>query len=116
MTLTREQIASAELKLPTEVVNVPEWGGSVNVRMLRGDEADRFEHEIITCRDRRDGVGARALFALYTVCDDEGNRIFKSDDVKMLGEKSSKALGRILDVAKRLNGITEDEIEELEGN
>ena len=37
-------------------------------------------------------------------------------DVKALGKKSSLALNRVFEVAQRLNGLTERDMEELAGN
>jgi len=45
MTLNKEQILRAD-DLKTEEVDVPEWGGSVRVRVLTGTERDAFESSI----------------------------------------------------------------------
>ena len=42
MVLSKEQILQAD-DLKTETVEVPEWGGDVLLRELRGRERDAFE-------------------------------------------------------------------------
>lgn len=37
-------------------------------------------------------------------------------DVKALGRKSALALNRVFEVAQRINGLTEEDMEELAGN
>jgi len=41
--------------------------------------------------------------------------LFRSD-VKALGEKSAAALERVFDVARKLSGLSEDDVEELAGD
>ena len=41
-----------------------------------------------------------------TICDQEGERLFTDADVEALGEKSSTALNRVWDVARRLSALT----------
>ncbi len=131
--LTKDQILSAS-DLPTEEVQVPEWGGSVFVRTMNGTERDAFEQDIIAARARdaeqneaSDGVpnaaksnselvNIRARLAVKTVVDAQGNRLFTDNDAAALGKKSGKALDRIFDVAQRLSGIGEKDVKELEGN
>lgn len=127
--LTKDQILSASDR-PTEEVPVPEWGGSVFVRTMSGTDRDAFEQDIIDARkhdaERAEQSDApvksteltniRARLAVKTICDAEGNRLFGDDDADTLGKKSGKALDRIFDVAQRLNGIGQKEVEELEGN
>ena len=116
--LTKAQILQAD-DLPTEVVEVPEWGGSVTVRTLTGTERDAFE-ESITKR-RGDSVevnmiNLRAKLCAMTMIDDDGERYFSDADVAELGKKSANVLDRIFAVAQRLNGFGQDDIKELAKN
>lgn len=114
--LTKDQIFSAS-DLPTEEVQVPEWGGSVFVRTMSGIERDGFEQGIVEARKSgTELVNIRARLAVKVVCDSDGKRLFTDDDAAALGKKSGRALDRIFDVAQRLNGIGEKEVAELEGN
>jgi hypothetical protein len=116
--LTREQILEAR-DMRVEKVKVPEWGGEVFVRSLTAAERDDFEGSIVT----RDGskldfsiANIRAKLVARTVCDEAGNRIFTDADILLLGEKSAEPVDRIYDVAQRLSGLSDKDMEELEKN
>lgn len=110
--LTREQILGVDDN-QVEVVEVPEWGGSVGVRTMTGADKDDWEAE----RQTESGFSLdniRASFVARTACDENGYKLFSTDDVIELGKKSAKALDRVFQVAKRINQITDDELEEIE--
>lgn len=111
----RQQILSAN-DLRRRLVSVPEWDAQVYVRTLTGTERDAFEAAISSGGKQVNLIGMRARLAVATVCDGEGNRIFKDSDVEALGRKSAKALSRIFDVASALNGLSESDVEDLVGN
>ena len=58
----------------------------------------------------------RARFLVLVICNDKGDRIFDASHVISLGEKSSAALSRVHEAAMSLNGMTDDDFEELAGN
>ena len=113
--LTKESILKAD-DLPRELVQVPEWGGSVFVRTLRGNERDNFEQSLVGKKQKMSLENVRARFAVLTVCDESGTRLFTDADAKALGEKSAAALDRCFAVAQRLNGFSSDDVEDLAGN
>lgn len=124
--LGREQILSAQ-DLEKELVEVKEWGGAVYVRALTGAERDAFEQSLVeervVGRGRRQETtrtvnmrNARAKLCALTICDEDGNRLFSDADVKELGRKSAAALTRVYEVAARLSGLTDEDMEELTGN
>ena len=45
MALDRDAILAQPVVLPRELVDVPEWGGDVWVRMLTASERDQLEME-----------------------------------------------------------------------
>jgi hypothetical protein len=55
----------------------------------------------------------RARFAVLTICDADGVRLFTDSDAKQLGEKSAAALDRVFAVAQRLNGFSSSDVDEL---
>ena len=114
--LTKEQILSAD-DLKTEKVKTPEWGGHVFVKTLRGDERDAWEMDVIEAKAGDiNKANIRARLAVKSIVDDKGKQIFTTADIAKLGAKSSKALDRIYDVASRLSGVGEKDIEELAKN
>ncbi len=113
--LSRESILSLD-DLPREKVEVPEWGGSVYVRTLTGTERDAFEQSMQGKKNKIDLENVRARFAVLTICDADGTRLFTHADAKELGSKSAAALDRVFAVAQRLNGFTHSDAEDLAGN
>lgn len=116
--LTKDQILGV-VDLEHEDVEVPEWGGTVRVQMLTGAERDAFEQEIVTRQGKKvqmNLANVRARLVALCAVDGEGQRLFGDADVKALGRKSALALNRVFEVAQRINGLTEQDLEELAGN
>jgi len=113
--LTRAAIQEVQ-DLPQEIVPVPEWGGDVLARGLTGAERDAFEGDIITQNGKDVSLNTtnmRAKLVARSVIDETGKRLFSDDDIQMLGTKSAVALQRIFDVAQRLSGMSEKDVQEL---
>jgi hypothetical protein len=106
----------------TEMVSVPEWGGEVEVATMSAEAKDAYEISLLKLKEdgegfERDLENARAKMVAACVVDEHGNRMFKSEaQVKALGSKSAAALDRVFDVCKRLNHVSNEDIEELSGN
>jgi len=116
--LTRDAILQAE-DLPTEDIEVEEWGGAVRVRALTGAERDAFEQSIVEQRGKSTRVNMRnirAKLVALTVVDGDGKRLFSDKDAELLGKKSAAALDRVFEVAQRLSGLSPEDMEELSGN
>lgn len=113
--LDRQSILEAQ-DLPQETLHIPEWNGSVIVRTMTAKDRDSFEAGLLDNKGNRNLINIRARLAQLTVCDEQGQLLFSEEDVPLLGAKSCKALDRILPVAKRLNGLSEEDIQELEKN
>jgi len=110
--LDRDGILKSD-DLPRELVDVPEWGGELYVRTLTGSERDEFEQSMVTGKGKTNLDNVRARFAVLTICDSEGKRIFRASDAEALGKKSAAALGKVFDVASRMNGFSQQDAEEL---
>ena len=111
MLLSKESIMGVS-DLPTEVVEVSQWGGSVKVRGMNAGERDRFEEAI-----RKHGMAnLRSLLASMTIINEDGKRMFSDKEVDKLAEKSAEALDTIVEVASRLSGLLDEDVEILEGN
>ena len=116
--LTRDAILAAPDML-TEEVPVPEWGGMVLVRGLTGTERDAFEEEMITGKGKNRDVNLanfRARLIVKSVVDKGGKRLFTQADMVALGGKSAAAIQRVFQVAMRLSGMSEEDVEELTKN
>ena len=113
--LKREEILNSD-DLKTECVEVPEWGGSVYVRALTGEERDTYEASVVTQKGKDTQVNmknARAKLVTLATVDESGAKIFTQADVAALGKKSAAALSRIFNTAMRLSGISESDLTEM---
>lgn len=119
--LSAEDILNAN-DLKFEVVEVPEWGGSVRVRTMTGYERDEFEAQIArqsTGEGKNTKVDMRGLkikVLSLTLVNDKGELLFSPEQVQKLEKKSGKALDDVFQVASKLNGLGDKELEELVKN
>jgi hypothetical protein len=115
MILSKQQILDADDR-KRETVSVPEWGGEVIVATMSGTDRDAWEGAMVG-RGRDELLhNARAKLAAICLIDESGARLFSDQEVEALGRKSARALNRVADVAQRLNGLRDKDIEELKGN
>ena len=113
--LTKEQILAA-LDLATEVVNVPAWGGDVSVRTMTGLQKDAFGASLRTADGTVDLSNYRAKLLVHCLVDEAGSPLFTTDELALLGGKSSAALDAVFEVAERLNSVTPASLEQAEKN
>ena len=115
--LSKDSILTAD-DLPTEAVEVEEWGGWVLIRTLTGRERDRLEADMLAGKNGQaidlDNVRARLIVA--AAVDEEGKQLFQPAEIAELGEKSGAALSRVASVAQRLSGMSTDDIKDLAKN
>lgn len=116
--LDKKTILNAD-DLPREQVAVPQWGGDVFVRTLTGTERDDFEQSCVSQKGKNRDMNLkniRAKLCVLTVCDKSGKRLFDMRDVDAVGNKSASALDLIFAVAQRLNGLGNQDVDDLAGN
>ena len=107
-------LAASDLK--RELVEVPEWGMSVYVATMTGTERDAFESSTVTVRGKKKDINLnnfRARFLVKVLVDETGERIFSDADATDLGKKNSTILTRLFEVAQKLNGLGDEDVEEL---
>lgn len=105
-------LAADDKKIIT--MDVPEWGGSVGIRVMSGTERDRFESEFVGGNKSVDMV--RAKLVAKCLCDDDGERLFTEQEIPALGEKSAAVLDKLFTACMKHNRFTKDDVEELAGN
>jgi hypothetical protein len=125
--LTAKEIFAAK-DLGTDLVEIPEWGGKVMIKELNSADRDWLEASMLV--DAQSGkseltlkgkkgreFGAelfRAKLVILSVVDPESHkRIFATEDLEELSEKSAKAISKIADAATRLNGLGDEEVKNL---
>lgn len=102
--LTKSAILGAA-DLKHEDVDVPQWGGSVRVRVMTGAERDEFRAAIAT-EDGSLPVGKFSAALVAATCIDEhGERLFTMADVEALQAKSAASIDGPASAAMRLNGL-----------
>lgn len=112
-----------------EDVACPEWGCTLTVRSITGTERDKFEESLMkTTKKMKKGKvrterevtydNIRAKLIVLSVCIAKGNpqRMFSDEDAPLLGTKSAAVLDRLFDVAQRLSGLRDEDIDELVKN
>lgn len=116
MPLSRDQILAAADRR-TRTVHVPEWGGDVIIASMSGAARDAWELWIGDARQRGQFNNVRARLLSACIVDESGQRIFTSEaDIEALGSKDSMVLDRLFEVARELNGLTDDAIEAAKKN
>lgn len=125
--MTKAQILSApDIEFEDiDLAAVPGWG-TVRIKDLTAGERDKLEQSIVVERTEmhngkavkkqvlRDNV--RATFVAACVVDENLQPLFTKQDITALGQKSARALDTIFSAIRRRNGISQDDVTELEGN
>lgn len=112
--LSREAILNTP-DVETEVMEVPEWNGSIYIREMTTAEVDEFGLSSATADGRMDTNkmrGVRARVVSWCVVDEDGEPLFKKADVEALLKKSNRVVDRIFNKIlslSNLSGNDEDE-------
>jgi len=114
--------------LQHEYVAVPEWNMRVLVWGLTATEREAWELSTMKVVDQEDVDNVRKKtyeaemedfrLKLLVRCirDEAGERIFGDDEIAALGAKNAAVIERLHDVARRLSGITDKDVDELAKN
>jgi hypothetical protein len=65
---------------------------------------------------KRSFANFRAKMAACSIVAEDGKRLFTFEEARQLGSKSAIALDRVFDVARRLSGFSDKDVEDLSGN
>ncbi len=120
MKLTRDALLAAAANRSTierETILIPELGGEVIVQGMTGFERDQWEKAVLKPAKGRRGIevvdNVRARLAVRCLVDETGAKLLQGEDVELLGTLSSSILQRIYNVAQRLSGVSNEDIDEL---
>jgi hypothetical protein len=107
----RGQFLALAGQVPQEDVYVEPLDETYQVHGLTARARDQFEQEV--SEKGMDNFRARLIVrSLFK----DGERVFDDRDMAKLGELPATVLAPLFDVAARLNGLTLDDVEELEKN
>lgn len=117
--LSRAQLD--EIKLRIEELNVPEWGGSVLIREMTGTDRDAYEASVWGSKAPQKGrdrdlnlANARARCVALCLIDENGQRLYKDNEVYLLGKLPAAGLDRVFDRCRELSGITDADNKAIE--
>jgi hypothetical protein len=109
----RDQIL-AKQDIPSEMVEVPEWGVKVEVRGMTGAERTRIMDKATQTAGDVNLQFVYPEIVIATAFDPEsGEQVFKPSDRDALLAKSATALDRIAGVGMRLSGFTAEAADTL---
>jgi hypothetical protein len=110
----RDEILAIQNDTPSEVVEVPEWGGiKVLVKGFTLGAKDDFLASILDKRTQEPDLRAFNVGLLVGCSYDPetGERLFSEIDVPVLKQKSAAAIDRLIQVGQRLSGLTEEAVD-----
>jgi hypothetical protein len=119
MSLSADQILQADDR-KIVAVQVPEWANgsgdaTLYVRTMTGHDAELFGWHASRMRDEEPNDFQARLVAL-TACDEQGNLLFRADQVAALGRKSAACVRRVYNAAAELNGLTDTAVDDARKN
>lgn len=115
----RDDILAADDSEREEIL-IPKWTPEpLYVHVMSGLDRDDFEASMIQQRGKsqvQNLSNVRAKLAVRTLKDKDGARIFQDADAQALGAKSGAELQRVFEVARKLNRLSNEDVEELAKN
>lgn len=110
----RDKILAITNDTPSEIVEIPEWGGiKVLVKGFTLGAKDDFLASILDKHTNEPNVKAfNAGILVGTAYDPEsGEKLFTEEDVPTLKQKSAAAIDRLIQVGQRLSGLSEEAVD-----
>lgn len=104
---------------PMEQVELPELGGVVWVQGLTGSERDRYEQSVMKMRGGQlipNLTNARAKLIAVSLVDENGKVLFAEDELEEIGRLPARTTQRVWNKACELSGLSDTDVDELEGN
>jgi hypothetical protein len=117
----RDIILSAP-DLKREAVEVPEWQTpdgkpvTVHVSEMNGHERSAWSAEAFDDEGKVVTAAIRSRLLVHCLTDEAGTPIFSAADIDALEKKNPTTLTRLFEVAKRLNGLGVEAVEDAKKN
>jgi hypothetical protein len=117
MALLSKEAIFAQNDQTHEDVEVPEWGGTVRIRSLTGEERDAYEASMVQQVGKKAKANLRnmrAKLVAMSAINEDGTQQFDQADVMRLGQSNAAALDRLFEAAQRLSGLSDEDVKEME--
>jgi len=117
MPLSKDAILAAK---DTDVheVEVPEWGGTILLRSMTGEQRNNYEfwaHQQSKA-DSPDYRGIRERLIICCAVDSEGQPLFGETDLAALASKNSEVIDRLHERCQQICGMDADAVEDAAKN
>jgi len=109
-----------------EKVHIKEMNDDFYVRSLNAGEKAAWEYEAISVENNKQGskvnltksrmITARERLVEIAVCNQDGSRFFAEGDAAAIGRKNANIVSTLYDVAARLSGISQEDLEAISKN
>ena len=114
--LSKAEILAAD-DILTEVIEVPEWGGSVTIKAWTVAQADSYGKLIMANHKDETFISRlRETVVSMSIVDEDGKLMFNDKDMIALGKKSPAALNRVHKAVMALNKLQNEDGEEASKN
>jgi hypothetical protein len=100
----------------TEEVYVPELGGKLLVAAISAGARDVFDLTSLGLPEDERRHNFRARLLVMTLIGDDGKPLYTTEDIPALSSIEARVIDPLVEVAMRLNGLSESDRETLEGN
>lgn len=112
MILSKESILGS-VDFEIHKIEVPKWGGEVCIRPFTAKLKDKIE-QLNQKPDLK--VSARGVALAGSICDENGKLLFSDLDIEAISQKDGASVDIVLAKILKVNGITEEELEEKAKN
>ena len=99
-----------------EDVDVRGLGGTVRVAAVSAGARDAFELALQDMPEGERRKDFRARLLVMSCIDEDGKPLFTPEDIPALSALEAAAVDPVVEVAMRLNGLSQKDRDELEGN
>ena len=118
--MTREEILNSKC-FGTKGIDVPDFG-KVNIRKWSGNDRAKFLQASITVDSGNVDVKYEKIFdnmslvVALSLCDESGKRLFKDDEIGLVGELNADVIQTIYQESLILNSLVQKSVEEAAKN
>ena len=108
----RDKVAAADDR-QTEVVTIPEWDVTIELRSPTVNERADLIREFTDDDGRTDYAAMYAALVIATCHDPEtGDKAFTAEDAAMLREKNGRVVNDLFEAAQLIAGLSPSQVEE----